>query len=97
MPTGTWEQIVGTGLTGALLVLALFALRSKDKDLSAEKAERINDAKVHLQLALELQKQVIIAVNKLSDLVEIWEKRDIERERQRTRGPLPPGGKGEHE
>ena len=81
LPTGTAEQIAGAGITGALLLVALFALRSKDRELSAEKAARIDDSKTNLQLIMKLQEQVILAVNKLSDLVEIWEKRETERER----------------
>ena len=84
MPPGTFEQIAGTGITGALLIVTLFALRAKDNRLSAETAARIEDAKVNLQLAMKLQEQVISAVNKLADVIEIWEKRDAERERERA-------------
>lgn len=75
------ETIASTGLAGAMLVVSLFALRSKDRELSTEKAARIGDSRDNLQLIMKLQEQVIMAVNKLSDLVEIWEKREAERER----------------
>ena len=99
MPPGTLEQIASSSITGALLLIALFALRAKDKELSAEKAERIDDGKTNLQLIMKIQEQVILAVNKLSDLVEIWQ-RDIERERAEreragARGTRVPGGKSE--
>ena len=92
-------QIASTGLAGAMLVVALLALRAKDRALSAEQlarindtrenqqliaaeqTARINDSRENLQLIMKLQEQVILAVNKLSELVEIWEKREAERER----------------
>ena len=74
-------QIASTGLAGAMLVVALLALRAKDRALSAEQTARVNDSRENLQLIMKLQEQVILAVNKLSELVEIWEKREAERER----------------
>ena len=74
-------QIASTGLAGAMLVVALLALRAKDKALTAEQAARVNDSRENLQLIMKLQEQVILAVNKLSELVEIWEKREADRER----------------
>ena len=73
-------QIASTSLAGAMLVVALLALRAKDRALSAEQAARVSDARENLQLIMKLQEQVILAVNKLSELVEIWEKREAERE-----------------
>ena len=95
-PAGSLEQIASVGITGALLILALFALRSKDKELSDEKNARIDDAKTNLQLAMKLQEQVILAVNKLADIVENWEKREVERERSMMRSPYrgDTGGSG---
>lgn len=74
-------QLASNGLLGVILVIVLLALRSKDAELSREKASRIDDARDNLQLIMKLQEQVILAVNKLSDLVEIWEKREADRER----------------
>lgn len=70
------QQLASTGVVGALLVVAIFALRAKDKELQQEKAARIDDAKAYLQLAMSLQEQVITAVNKLSEIWEAWEKRE---------------------
>ena len=74
-------QIASTSLSGAMLVVALLALRAKDRALTAEQAARVSDARENLQLIMKLQEQVILAVNKLSELVEIWEKREADRER----------------
>jgi hypothetical protein len=82
-------QLASSGLLGLILVIALLALRQKDKELSDEKAARIADAQENLKLIMGLHQQVIIAVNKLSELVEIWEKREADRERAELtrRGP----------
>lgn len=73
------SQLAGTGVVGALLVVCMFALRQKDKELSDEKASRIKDAQDYTTLAMSLQKEVIIAVTKLSEIVDVWEKREQER------------------
>jgi len=74
-------QLASTGIVGAVFVIALVALRAKDRQLNDEKAARIEDAKDMMTLAMDLQKQVIFAVNKLSDMTEAAEKRENERER----------------
>lgn len=81
MTSDVLGQIASTGLAGCMLVVALLALRAKDKALTAEQAARVTDSRENLQLIMKLQEQVILAVNKLSELVEIWEKREAERER----------------
>jgi hypothetical protein len=73
------RQLASTGVVGVLLVLALFALREKDRQLNAEKTARIEDAGKFNALAMSLQREVIAAVNKLSDMLEIWERRESER------------------
>ncbi len=73
-------QLASTGVVGVLLVITLLALRSKDKELQDEKAARIKDAQDMMNLIMKLQQEVIIAVGKLSDLVESWEKREQARE-----------------
>jgi hypothetical protein len=75
------SQLAGTGVVGVLLVLSLLALRHKDRELKNEQQARIEDAKAYLNLAMSLQSQVIVAVNKLSEIVDAWERRDEERER----------------
>ena len=78
------SQLAGTGVVGVLLVLSLLALRHKDRELKLEQQARIEDAKAYLNLAMSLQSQVIVAVNKLSEIVDAWERRDEERERVAT-------------
>jgi hypothetical protein len=57
------------------------------KELQEEQALRIGDAKDFHVLAMKLQESVIAAVNKLSDIVEVFEKRESAREmREDTRG-----------
>lgn len=74
------SQLASTGVVGVLLVLSLLALRHKDREMTMEKQARIDDAKAYLNLAMSLQQQVIVAVNKLSEIVDAWERRDEERE-----------------
>ena len=52
-----------------MLVLACFVAWSKDRELKAERLARIEDARNYNQLSLDLQAQVINAVNKLSDIL----------------------------
>ena len=81
METQLWGQLASTGVVGVLLVLALLALRQKDKELKDEQQARIEDAKAYLKLAMSLQEQVLGAVNKLAEIVEAWERREEEREK----------------
>lgn len=95
-------QLASTGVVGIFLVIALFALRHKDKALEDEKNARIKDAHDYTSLAMTLQKDVILAVKTLGEIVEKWEKREEERERfereitMRTQGTpmkeVPPHG-----
>jgi len=62
------EPLVQYGAVGVLLVLALIALRSLHQELAAERAARIQDAKDGTKLLLEVQKEVLAAVEKLTDL-----------------------------
>jgi energy-converting hydrogenase A subunit M len=78
-------QLASTGVVGVLLVLAILALRAKDAALIEEQHSRIEDAKAYLALAMALQKEVIAAVSKLADIVEIFERRETERERREGR------------
>lgn len=55
------------------------------KALQEEQQLRIDDAKAYLKLAMQLQESVIAAVNKLSDIVEVFEKREISREAREER------------
>lgn len=78
-------QIASTGVVGALLIVTMFALREKDKQLKAEMAARIEDAAKFNTLAMSLQREVIQAVHKLGEMLAIWERRDEERQ-NRNRG-----------
>lgn len=71
-------QIAGNGLLGAMLVIVLYAYWKKDKALGDQSTE------FRAQIIL-LQREVIMAVNKMADLVEAWEKREHERDLQRAR------------
>lgn len=62
------EQVAGAGLLGALLVIALFALRALHNELAAERAARIQDAKDFTAILLAVQKEVLAAVDRLTDL-----------------------------
>lgn len=66
--TAPLEQIAGYGVVGALLVVSLFALRALHNELAEERAARIQDAKDGMQLLLAVQKEVLTAVEKLTDL-----------------------------
>lgn len=50
------------------------------ENLQEEQGSRIADAKDYHQLAMQLQESVISAVNKLSDIVAVFEKREAARE-----------------
>jgi len=79
-------QLASTGVVGVILVLTLLALRSKDKEVSDEKAARIKDSQDTLQMILKIQQSVTDAVHKLGQIVEAWETRaDAEREERQER------------
>lgn len=78
---GLLSQIASTGIVGVFLVIALIALHRRDGELQTEKNLRIADAGKYLELALALQKDVIVAVKTLGEIVEKWERREEERER----------------
>ena len=74
------ERIASTGLAGVFLALAVYAYWSKDKELKAEMQQRIADAQQFNTLALNLQKELIRAVNRLGEIVE-W----VEGQRRRRK------------
>lgn len=71
--TGPLEQIAGYGVVGALLVVALLALRSLHNELAAERAARIQDAKDNTGLLLKIQQATTDAIGKLYDLAKARE------------------------
>jgi hypothetical protein len=78
------EVILQYGGLGAVLIVVGFAYFKKDQALVAEQQLRIKDAHDYLTLAMKLQESVISAVNKLSDIVEVFEKRETSREARET-------------
>ena len=78
-------QLLGTGLVGALLVIALYAYYLKDKQLSEEMSNRIKDAQEYQKLLMTVQQSVINAVHKLGEIVEWVEKRDEAANKEKRR------------
>ena len=73
-------QLASTGVVGAFLVIALLALRAKDKALQESTEARIKESQDGLRLVMTIQASVIEAVHKLGQIVDAWEKRqDVER------------------
>jgi hypothetical protein len=66
-------QIAGTGVIGAVLVVALIALESE---------ARIKDGQETLKLLMQVQSSVIDAVHKLGEIIEWAERRDAEQIRE---------------
>ena len=62
--------IASQGLLGILLIVVGLFAWSKDRELKAEREARIADAKDYTKLALDLQEQVLDAVNKLADILD---------------------------
>ena len=81
-----FRQLASTGVVGALLVLTLLALREKDRQLKAEMLARIEDAAKFHTLSMSLQREVIAAVGKLGEMLDLWERRDAERQDRGSRG-----------
>ena len=95
--------VVGAFLVLALLALTnkdkqlkeqakehTLALQEKDKQIKTEMEARVADSGRFITLAMSLQREVIEAVNKLSDMLAFIEKRDEENnERARGAGRAP--------
>ena len=82
--TEALAALVQYGAVGIILVISLLALRSLHAELAAERAARIQDAKDSTQLLIQLQKEILAAVDKLSDLyASVQEERRAERETRR--------------
>lgn len=62
------------GSSGLVAALMLYLFVRKDSELAAERAARIADAKGYTTLALDLQKQVMVATEKLSDVFQAIQK-----------------------
>jgi hypothetical protein len=68
-PSTLAPVIASHGLLGVMLVVAGWVAWKKDRELTAERLARIQDAKSYTELALKLQSQVIESVTKLSDIL----------------------------
>ena len=68
--TSPLEQIAGYGITGAMLVISLFALRYMEQSRNDERAARIQDAKDYTALLLKIQQTTTDAIGKLYDLAK---------------------------
>lgn len=75
--------IASQGLLGILLIVVGVFAWSKDRELKAEREARVADAKDYTKIALDLQEQVLDAVNKLADILD---------EMKRMRFGRPPVG-----
>jgi hypothetical protein len=71
-------RVAGSGLLGCLLVILGYLYLKKDKQL-AEQSDK------NTSLIITLQREVIQAVTKLAEIVEIFERREVERDRERER------------
>ncbi|MDE2102693.1 MAG: hypothetical protein KGL39_35945 [Patescibacteria group bacterium] len=58
------------GSSGLIAALMLVMFIRKDNELTAERAARIADAQGYTKLALDLQKNVMDATTKLSDVFQ---------------------------
>ena len=71
-------SIAGSGLLGALLVVVGYLYYRKDKALVEQSA-------ANLALIMQLQRELITAVSKISEIIDFIERRETERERDAPR------------
>lgn len=71
MPDTIIESIASHGGLGIVCAILLWAFFQKDKELTAERMARIEDAKAGTKTALEIQSKVIEAVNKVGELGDL--------------------------
>lgn len=79
--TSAIEKVVENGLLGALLIVALFAIWYLHRELAAERAARIQDAKDNTNLLLKIQQATTDAIGKFYDLVRARQEAPIPRSR----------------
>lgn len=78
------DQLAGFGVVGVMLMISLYALRALYTELGAERAARIQDAKDGMTLLLAVQKEVLAAVDKLTDIYGMVQE---ERRQEKARRP----------
>lgn len=83
--TAPLEQIAGYGLSSALLVVALVALRFLYNELKAERLAHTQTAKDCTALLLTVQKELLAAVDKLTDLYTMVKEERLEEKRRAGR------------
>lgn len=71
MPESLIANIASHGGMGLVCAILLWTLFQKDKDLTAERVARVEDAKAGTKTALEIQSKVMEAVNKVSELGDL--------------------------
>lgn len=68
-----------------LIIVGLFAIK-KDNELKLEREARITDAKNYTDLALNLQKQVLEAIDTLSEILDEMKKMNVTQPRRSSLG-----------
>lgn len=69
MPDTILNSLASHGVLGLFCAAAVWWAWQKDRELTAERAARIADAKAGTEVALRLQKEVNDAVDKLADIL----------------------------
>jgi hypothetical protein len=64
------SSLATAGLPGLVIAALLYALRSKDQELTAERAARIADARAAQAFALEYQSKVLQGVERCGEIAE---------------------------
>lgn len=72
------SHLAGSGILGAMLVLMIYAYKQKDKQLT-------DATSAYTAALLAMQKEILSAVTKLSEVVDTVEKIH-EREREQSKG-----------
>ena len=75
-----FSELAHNGVMGVLLAIMLALFVRKDGELQREREARVNDAKDYTKLAVDLQRQVMDSVAKLSEIFT-----ELKQERRRER------------
>lgn len=80
--TELYKQVATAGILGVLLLMAILAIIRLYRDLVVEKNNRIEDATKFNTLALQMQKEMILATQSLVKIADSFEKREDRLERE---------------
>lgn len=80
MEKSVLDILLQQGVLGAVCVGLAIAYWTERKSHSATANARIEDAKMLNERHTALTERVIVAINKLGELMETWERREHERE-----------------